>query len=164
MTATRLLQDMLSEARAAALEVSRAEAASAKTLANEAWQREEYGECVRQLGVAIGHVPRDDVLHRYRSLAQRRLGNSKEALADAGTAVSVNPLGPRNFLCHAHMLQQQHLLQEAGAAYLSAMNLGSHGHDTVASYGGLLSTVRRERSYYNAMRPAHRKVLGGSHT
>ncbi|KAL1505108.1 hypothetical protein AB1Y20_008867 [Prymnesium parvum] len=155
----RMRNKMLMETRHEALAELRASKSTSKAAANTAWEEQRYGDCVRHLNEAIALVP-CDVLLRYRSNANLRRGEFNSALDDAGKAVELNSLGPKNFICQAHMLQRQSKLQEAGAAYLSAMNLGQHGQGEETDYSGLLDTVRRERSYFNAVRPSHLKVLG----
>ena len=135
---------------------------AATSRARAAWSDNNLQECEAQLNIALQYTPKNDTLYRFRSMVRSRSGQLDDALADAGSAVANDPGNPRNH--HALALASQHKAQlsDAGSAYLTSMNRGMAGSTEAIGFTGLLNAVRRQRSYYADIRPAHRKSVSNS--
>lgn len=143
--------------------------ALAKTAYRDARRERRYDGCVEALDACISVNAKCDVLHRSRSCYLAKLQSHERALNDARRAAILNPRGSANFYALGRCLQREQNLRDCGAAYLSAMRLGSPSppvgvNESEASrrsryqigveaagvesrYCCLLETVRRKREY-----------------
>ena len=86
---------------------------AAKAEFRESAAQGNMDECVEALSRSIAVNSKCDVLHRARADCHAQLGAAERALADAQRAVSLNPVGSRNFFALGRMLQQKHAVEKA---------------------------------------------------
>lgn len=99
--------------------------ALAKAAYRDALRERRYDGCVEALDSCISVNARCDVLHRSRSRHLARVQSHERALDDARRAAVLNPRGAANLYLLGRCLQREQNLRDSGAAYLSAMRLGS---------------------------------------
>lgn len=108
-----------------------------KKLAVQAWQARRCEDAIGHLTSSIAAHGQSEVLHRFRSMLETKVGRYDDAAADANRAVELNPMAPQNYHYQAVAQQQLKNYGPAGSAYLTAMQLGmqewrhaTHPHPT----------------------------------